>query len=194
MNTVRILAFAGSLREQSYNKKLVRVAADGARAAGAEVTLLDLRDYPLPIFDEDLEAREGLPPNGRKLKDVFLSHDGLLISAAEYNSSLPAVLKNVIDWVSRPESGKPSLACFNDKVAALMAASPGQFGGLRGLFHLRAILQNINVMVLPEMRAVSKAHEAFNQDGSLKDKDLEKAVHGLAAKLVRTVRKFKAPS
>lgn len=192
MSTVRILAFAGSLREQSYNKKLVRVAAAGAQAAGAEVTLLDLRDYPLPIFDEDLEAREGLPPNGRKLKDIFMAHDGLLISTAEYNSSLPAVLKNAIDWLSRPETGKPPLACFNDKVAGLMAASPGQLGGLRVLFHLRAILQNINVMVLPEMRAVPKAHEVFNQDGSLKDKELEKAVHGLAAKAVRTAQKLKA--
>src|SRR3954447_7404881 len=125
MTIPRILAFAGSLRKDSYNKKLIKIAADAARRAGAEVTLIDLKDYPLPIYDGDLEAASGIPDNGQKLKKLFLDHDGLLLSCPEYNSSITAVLKNTIDWVSRPAPGEASLACFIGKAATLMSASPG---------------------------------------------------------------------
>ena len=124
--TPKILALAGSTREGSYNKKLVRVAAAGAQAAGGEVTLVDLRELPMPLYDGDLEAAEGLPPNARILKRLMIAHDGLLISAPEYNSSITAVLKNAIDWASRPEPDEIPLVAFKDKVAALMSASPGQ--------------------------------------------------------------------
>ena len=186
----KILAFAGSTRTESYNKRLIKIAVAGARAASAEVTLIDLRDFPLPIFDGDLETREGLPPNGRKLKDLFLAHQGLLISAAEYNSSITAVLKNAIDWVSRPCPGETPLGCFEGKVAALMSASPGALGGLRGLVHVRSILGNIKVLVLPDQVAVPKANEAFNPDGSLKDPKLQASVEGLGAQLARVIAKL----
>ena len=91
-NKAKIIAFAGSARKDSYNKKLVKIAAEGAREAGAEVTIIELEDYPLPLFDEDLEKSEGLPENGRKLKDLFLAHNGLLISSPEYNRSYSGVL------------------------------------------------------------------------------------------------------
>ena len=188
--TPRILAFAGSTRTDSYNKRLVKIAAAGARTAGVEVTLIDLRDFPLPIFDGDLEARDGLPANGRKLKDLFLAHHGLLISAPEYNSSITAVLKNTIDWVSRPVRGEAPLACFDGKAACLMSASPGALGGLRGLVHVRAILGNIKVLVLPDQIAISKANEAFNPDGSLKDPKQQAAVEGLGAQLARVITKL----
>ena len=165
----KILAFAGSLRKGSYNKKLIKVAVELTRQAGAEVTLIDLCDYPLPIYDGDLEATQGLPPNGRRLKDLFLAHHGLLWSCPEYNSGISGVLKNVIDWVSRPVEGERELECFENKVAALLAASPGKLGGLRGLVTVRSILSNIKVLVLPEQLAVAKADEAFQDDGSLKD-------------------------
>src|SRR6185436_5043264 len=168
MPTPRILAFAGSTRSDSWNKKLIKVAVEGARAGGAEVTLIDLRDFPLPLFDQDLEAA-GFPETAKKLKQLFLQHQGLLISSPEYNSSISGVLKNAIDWVSRPEPGEASLACFTDKVAGLVSASIGALGGLRGLVHLRAILGNIKVLVLPDQVAVSKAQDAFNPDGTLKD-------------------------
>src|SRR5579872_6970211 len=135
----RILAFAGSTREDSFNKKLVKIAAEGARAAGAEVTHVDLRELNLPLYDGDLERNSGLPAGGRKLKDLMLAHDGFLISAPEYNSSVSGVLKNAIDWASRPVPGEKELECFQGKVAAIMSASPGALGGLRGLVHLRAI-------------------------------------------------------
>jgi chromate reductase, NAD(P)H dehydrogenase (quinone) len=175
----KILAFAGSIRIDSYNKKLVKIAAAGAQAAEVEVTYLDLRDLPLPLFDEDLEAQEGLPANARTFKDLLISHQGLLIASPEYNSSLTAILKNAIDWASRPSANEAPLAAFADKVAAIMSASPGGLGGLRGLPHLRSILGNIGVLVLPSQVAVPKAYEAFNADGSLKDPQQQESVEKL---------------
>lgn len=189
----KILAFAGSTREHSYNKKLVKVAAEAARAAGATVMLVDLRDYPLPLFDEDLEAASGLPENAIKLKELFKSHDGFLISSPEYNSSISGVLKNAIDWVSRPRPGEKSLECFADKVAGLMSASPGQLGGLRGLVTLRSILGNIQVHVHHHQVAVPKAHEAFDDIGRLKNPDQFAAVEKLATSVAKMITKLKTP-
>ena len=123
--TSKILAFAGSTRTDSFNKKLIRVAVKGAEAAGAEVTLIDLRDLPMPRYDGDLEEKEGVPPNGRRLKELMKSHSGFLLSCPEYNSSITGVLKNAIDWASREEEGEKPLVCFRGKTAALMSASPG---------------------------------------------------------------------
>ena len=190
--TPRILAFAGSLRAGSFNKKLVRLAAAGAEKAGAEVMYVDLRDFPLPVFDEDLESADGLPEAGRKLKELFRAHGGLLIASPEYNSSISAALKNAIDWISRPEEGRPPLDCFAGKVAGLMSAAAGGLGGMRGLPHVRAILQNIQVMVLPAMVAIPAAHEAFNDDGSLKDPKKQQAAEDLGATLAETLKRLKA--
>ena len=187
----RILAFAGSTRTNSFNKRLITIAAAGATAAGATVTLIDLREYPLPLYDGDLEERDGLPANARKLKDLFLANEGLLISAPEYNSSITAVLKNTIDWVSRPVPGEAPLNCFDGKVAALMSASPGGLGGLRGLVHVRAILQNIRVLTIPEQVAVSNADEAFAPDGSLKNAKQLAAVEALGAKVASIVSRLR---
>jgi chromate reductase len=192
MSAPRLLALAGSLRNASYNKKLVQIAAQGARQAGAEVTYIDLRDYQLPVFDEDLEAASGMPENGQKLKKLFVEHDGFLLSAPEYNSSITAVLKNTIDWVSRPAPGEAALVGFTGKSAILMSASPGGLGGLRGLVHVRAILSNINVMVLPSQVAISRAGEAFAPDGSLKDARQQESVLALGKMLTEFVRKMKA--
>jgi len=187
----RILAFAGSLRRDSFNKRVVSIAAHGAREAGAEVTLIDLKDFPLPLYDQDLEAEQGMPENGKKLKKLFIDHDGLLIASPEYNSSFPAVLKNAIDWVSRPAPGEPSLVAFRGKVATLMSASPGALGGLRGLVHVRSILGNIGVIVLPDQIAVAKAHEAFQPDSSLVDPKRQAGVEGLGKTLASFLAKLK---
>lgn len=188
----RILAFAGSTRTASFNKRLIKVAAAGARDAGAEVTEIDLRDFPMPLYDGDLEAASGLPEHAQRLKALFLSHDGLLISAPEYNSSTSGVLKNAIDWVSRSAPGEAPLACFVGKTAVLMSASPGGLGGLRSLLHLRALLSNIHVLVLPDQLAVSKAHEAFAEDGSLKDAKQQAAAGRLGNVLTDMLRKLAA--
>ena len=190
MTKPKILAFAGSTRTDSFNKKLVKIAATGAMEGGADVTVIDLRDFAMPLYDGDLEQQQGLPSNAKKLKDLMLSHQGLLISAPEYNSSISGVLKNTIDWVSRPSAGEESLACFKGKVAGIMSASPGGLGGLRGLVHVRAILENISVLVIPDQIAVGKAHEVFNADGTLKDKKQEDQVKRIGSSVAKLLLKL----
>ena len=186
----RILAFAGSARTDSFNKKLIAIAAEGARNAGAEVTLLDLRDYEMPLYDGDLEAGEGLPANALKLRELFAAHDGLLIAAPEYNSSITPLLKNVIDWVSRPAGDVAGLHYITGKTAALVSASPGGLGGLRGLVHLRQILGNIGVTVLPNQATVPGCRNAFDDSGALKDDGRRDAVQAVAAKLAAVTAKL----
>lgn len=192
MNSPKILAFAGSARTASYNKKLIKVGAEAARAAGATVTLVDLRELPMPLFDQDLEDASGLPENAKKWKALMREHDGFLISAPEYNSSITPLLKNAIDWASRSESDdEPELVCFQGKVAGLLSASPGGLGGLRGLVHVRSILGNIGTLVIPAQVAISKAHEAFDDAGKLKDERKARQVADVARLLVETTRKLK---
>lgn len=188
----KILAFAGSLRKDSYNKKLVKIAVNGARQAGADVTHIDICDYPLPLYDGDLEAEKGLPDKAIALKKLFWDHDGFLIASPEYNSSISGSLKNIIDWVSRPASSdEVYLSCFIDKVAVIMGASPGGLGGLRGLVHLRSILENIYTIVLPNQKTISSAMDAFDAAGQLKNAEQQQAVEQLGKKLTDTLAKLK---
>jgi len=180
----KLLVFSGSARAASLNKQLARAAADIARAAGAEVTLIDLDDFPLPVYHGDLEAKEGVPANARKLKELFRAHHGLLIASPENNASVSSLLKNTLDWVSRPDGGQNGLVPYQGKTAALLAASPGALGGLRGLVHLRAILQTLNVLVLSEQFALPRAHEAFGADGRLTDAKQQAALAGVVQRLV----------
>ncbi len=189
----RIVAFAGSARRNSFNLKLVKIAAEGARAAGADITVLDMRDFPMPLFDQDLEAAEGPPENGRKLKRIMLAHDGLLIASPEYNSSITPLLKNAIDWVSRPDEGEKALAAYEGKVAAVMSASPGRLGGLRGLVHLRSILSNTGVLVIPDQVAVGEAHTAFDEDGALVDEGRRTSIQGLGQSVTKLLRWNRCP-
>lgn len=190
MTVPRILAFAGSARVDSVNKKVVKVAAEGAKVAGAEVTYIDFRELPLPLYDEDLEAAEGLPENVLKLKELMKGHQGFLIGCPEYNSSITPLLKNAIDWASRPAPGEPGLICFRDKVAAIMSASPGGLGGLRGLGHVRSILESIGVIVLPDQKAISNAFQAFDETGNLKDEKQRSDVQHLGSKLTTILTKL----
>lgn len=190
MATIKLVAFAGSLRKDSWNKKLVKVAAAGARDAGAEVDFLDLAEYPMPIFDEDLEASEGIPKHAKAFKEILKSRHGFLISSPEYNSSISAALKNAIDWASRPEPNEAPLAAFSGKIAGLMGASPGNLGGLRGLVTLRMILGNIQVTVVPDQFALSKANEAFDAEGNLIDEKQRAAVHAIGRKVATVASKL----
>lgn len=183
MTAAKILAFAGSARQDSYNKKLVKIAVEGAKAAGVDVTYLDFRDLPLPLYDEDLEAAEGLPENALKLKAMMKAHQGFLIACPEYNSSITPLLKNAIDWASRPEPDEPPLVCFKEKIAVLMSASPGGLGGLRGLGHVRSILSSIGVLVLPDQKAIGSAYQAFDENDNLKDESQQTAIVQLGSKL-----------
>ena len=165
MKPIRILAFAGSARSGSWNRKLLRIAVRQAREQGAEVTEVDLGELNLPMFDEDLESDQGAPEGAKRLKQMMFDADGLLIACPEYNSSITPLLKNAIDWASRVEEGESPLQAYQGKVAALVSASPGGLGGLRGLVHVRSILGNIGVLVVPEQVAVGNATSAFNETG-----------------------------
>lgn len=192
-STPRILAFGGSLRRDSFNQKLAARAAMGARDAGADVTLISLRDFQLPLFDQDLEEESGKPEAAARLKALFATHDGLLIASPEYNSSVSAALKNAIDWISRADSDdEPALSALSGKSAVICSASPGGLGGLRGLVHLRSILGNIGITVLPDQFALGSAHNAFAPDGSLIDLARDKTVSNLGTKLATHLTKLLA--
>ncbi len=188
----KILAFAGSLRKDSFNKKLVKIAIKGAQDAGADVTYIDLKDYPLPVYDQEIEDSQGLPENALKIKKLMLEHDGFLISCPEYNSSMTAAFKNLIDWASRPANAdEVYLCCFIDKVVALLSASPGQLGGLRGLVHARAMFSNIFSIVLPQQKSISQANQAFDESGNLKDNKQQTEVMNIGKKLTQFLIKQK---
>jgi NAD(P)H-dependent FMN reductase len=184
---MKILIVSGSARRESFNARLARLAAEHARAKGGEVdyaTGEELRE--LPMFDQDQEAREGMPPAARALKQRFLAARALIFACPEYNSSVTPLLKNALDWVSRAESdGEPSLAAYRHKVAGLLAASPGQLGGLRGLVHVRAILGNIGVLVVPTQLAVPQAGEAFDPEGRLRSARQAKSLTGVVDEVMR---------
>jgi NAD(P)H-dependent FMN reductase len=180
----KILVFAGSAREGSFNKKLARIAAAAAREAGAEVTFLDLRDHSLPLFDQDLEAREGEPAHATALKRLMKEHHGWIVATPEHNTTITALLKNTLDWASRRREGEKVMECFADKPVALLSASPGPYGGLRSLLALRQLLANMRMLVLPDTVSVSRADQAFDADGNLVDPKHREAVETVARKLV----------
>lgn len=191
MEQPRILAFAGSLRRESWNKKLVKLAAEGAETAGADVQYLDLKEYPLPVYDGDDEREHGLPANALKLKEIFNAADGMLISCPEYNSGYSGALKNTIDWISRRLEGEKPLGAFRDKPVAVMAASTGAGGGRRMLPTLRLLLSNLGMHVLPQYHGLTHAAEAFDDAGNLKDEAVAAKVKGLGEKVVAMVTALK---
>ncbi len=187
----KILAFAGSARKDSFNKKLVAIAAEGASQAGAEVTLIDLADYPMPLFNEDLEKEQGIPETALAFKQLLIEHDAILISSPEYNSAFSPLLKNVIDWASRASSeNEPPLAAYRGKHVVIMSTSPGALGGMRGLVFLRMLLGNLGMVVLPEQQAVGNAYKVFNEDGSLNDDALQEKIAGLGVGLVKYLERM----
>lgn len=185
---IKILAFAGSARKNSFNQKLVKIAAAGASECDAEVTVVDLAHFEMPLYSGDLEATQGMPEKARIFKQLLIEHNGLLIASPEYNSAFSPLLKNVIDWASRAESkDEPPLMAFTGKLAAIMATSPGALGGLRGLVFLRMLLANIGVMVLPNQKTVPYASKAFNDEGNLIEVADHQAVMNLGRELVSNI-------
>lgn len=194
MNQSKILCFAGSARKDSVNKKLARLAASCIERAGASSTFVDWSDYEIPLLNEDSLTANGFPKAVLELKTLCREHDGFLIASPEYNSSVSPLLKNVIDWasISLPDEPPLSLLCFKGKSAGLLSASPGGLGGLRGLFHLRDILQNIGVTVAPEMFALSHAYAAFDDSGSFNDPKNAAHVQSVALGLLHLTQKTAA--
>lgn len=192
MTAPTIVVFAGSAREDSFNKKLARQAALFAEQAGAKAEFIDLRDIPMPLFDQDLEERDGEHPNATTFKAALKKADGIIIASPEHNSTYSALLKNVIDWASRKRDGEKPLECFSGKTAAIMSASPGGLGGLRGLTNLRALLASIGMIVMPNQIAISQAFDAFNEDGTIKDEAKAASVRAVTEALVSAAGKLKA--
>lgn len=180
----KILAFAGSLREHSYNRRVLKIAVEGARTAGAEVTEIDLLEYPMPIYNADDEERGGFNANAARLQKLLNAHDGLLIAAPEYNGSLSGALKNTIDWTSRQSDEFKTNEVFKGKFAAMMTASPGAFGGIRCLNHLRSVLSSLGVNALASEIAVGKVYEMFDGDAAeMKNEKMKKLLGDLGASL-----------
>jgi chromate reductase len=182
MSAPRILAIAGSLRAGSYNRKLLALLVEQARAQGAEVDVVDLKVLALPVYDGDVED-QGFPPGVVELRERIGQAQGLLIASPEYNSSIPGGLKNAIDWASRPPGN-----VFRGKWAALSGASSGMFGTVRMQPHLRQSLSHLGVTVLPDQFLVSLDEEAFTEEGRLKDESRLKSLRGLVAALIAQLK------
>lgn len=189
-HSTKLLFFAGSARAGSYNKKLARLAEQIALANGIPSAFADLGDYPLPIYDGDLEAADGPPENARKLKALMGVHTGIMIVAPEYNAGMTPLLKNTIDWVSRVrDEGEGPLQVFKTRVFALAAASPGGFGGMRGLIATRQTLElGLGAIVLPDQLTIPRAADAFDEAGHLKDAGQQAALKALIEKLARAAK------
>lgn len=187
---IKILAFAGSLREHSYSKRVVKTAIKGAEKAGAEVDFIDLRDYPMPIYNADDHQQKGFDENALKFQKLLSEYQGFMIASPEYNGSLSGALKNALDWASRQSDEFKMGEVFRGKVAAIMTESPGAFGGIRCLGHLRTILSILGVNVLPSEIAVAKVSEMFEgNDEEMKDEKMKKILEDLGKSLVDMLRK-----
>ena len=183
----RLLFFAGSSRTASYNKRLARLGAMIADANGIPSTFADLGDYPMQMYNGDLEVADGPPENARKFKALMQAHSGIFIASPEYNASITPLLKNTLDWVSHTrDDGEAPLEVFKTRVFALGSASPGGMGGLRSLITVRTVLElGLFALVLPDQFAVPRANEAFDEHGHLKNKDSQEAFKQLIQKLAR---------
>lgn len=181
----KILFFAGSNGAHSSNARLAAAASVIAQNLGAEITVLDLKDYELPLYCADLEVEKGIPENASILKDMFMAHDGAFVASPEYNGSFSPLLKNTIDWISRVRAeGEPMLSAYKGKVYAIGAISPGGMGGIRGLVPLRMLLGNIGIHVVPSQVAVSGGGKAFADDGSLMDERQARMLEATVKELV----------
>ena len=189
MTTANILAFAGSARRDSWNRKVLEVAVAGARDAGAKVTVVNLGDYPMPIYNADWHEEHGVPDAMLELRKLMMAANGLLIASPEYNASLTPLLKNTIDWLSQEANGESGRAPFEGRVGGLMGASNGAFGTIRALPHVSAILSNLGVLMLPIV-AVPGVAKAFDEHGAMTNERTKKSLSALGARLANTIVKL----
>ncbi len=186
----KILAFTGSLREKSFNKRILRTAIKGAERSGAQVTLIDLLEYPMPIYNPDDESKNGFPENALRFQELLTQHDALLIASPEYNGSLPAALKNAIDWASRQSGQINRDDVFQGKPAAIMSAGPGTFGGVRSLLHLRGVLMSVGAEVLSQEFAVPHVADKFaGDDDEITDQKTKMNLENLGVRLAEMLKK-----
>jgi NAD(P)H-dependent FMN reductase len=191
----KLLVFAGSTRQQSFNRQLANAAAVMARSAGAEVTHLELTTLNIPLYNADLEA-QGTPPDVLRLKETLDTHPAWIICSPEYNGSYTALLKNTIDWASSPVKGHPVWADgtkpFAGKTVGLLSASPGGLGGMRSLSHLSPLLLNLHCWVCPQQFALGRAGEAFNAQGELQSDAHRKSVQAVVDQVLWAAQRLSA--
>ncbi|WP_313077490.1 NAD(P)H-dependent oxidoreductase [Melaminivora sp.] len=193
----RILIFAGSTREQSFNRRLARVAAQVARGAGAEATVLELADYDIPMYQADLEAR-GTPADVLRLKQVMDEHPAWIICSPEYNGSYTGLMKNTLDWASSPVAGHPVWSDgnrpFGGKVVGLLSASNGALGGLRSLNQLMPLLVNLGCWLAPRQFALARAASAFDDAGQLADPAQRDQVRAVVEQVLWATARLHGPA
>lgn len=187
---IRILAICGSTRKQSFNSRLLAYCIELIQQQNMPVTLLQLQDYPLPLYNGDLEEAEGIPQSALAIKQLMREHQGFLIASPEYNGSITPMLKNVLDWASRAEPEEAPLSSYRGKTAALISASPGALGGLRAMVHLRDIMKNLGCITIPEQLNLGSAHKAFDNQGTLLDGTQNQRAQMLCEKLIEITRKL----
>lgn len=173
MAEVKVLAISGSTRADSYHTKLLTEAVSLAKENGAAVTSVNLKDYVMPFYDGDLEASQGMPENAKRLRQLMITSNVIIIASPEYNGSISGVLKNALDWASRSEDGKPSRDAFKGKKFIILSTSPGAGGGARGLEHLRAVIQNVGGDVTTQV-SVPEYFKAFNAQGKIENEATKK--------------------
>lgn len=187
--SARILVFAGSIRSGAFSGKTADAALKELVLQGAEATRLSLADYPMPILDQDLEKEHGIPQNAMRLARQFAAHDGVLIATPEYNGSIPPLLKNAVDWVSRVrEDGGRPFRPMAGKPVALCSSSAGRFAGIRCIAHLRSVLVRCRMEVITPECSVPSGAEAFTDMGDLKDESLRRSMQAVAATLIERAR------
>ncbi|EKF41680.1 NADPH-dependent FMN reductase [Nitratireductor indicus] len=185
----RILVFAGSTRTGAFSGRTADAATKELAEQGAEVTRISLADYPLPIMDQDLEKEKGIPESALKLGGLIAAHDGVLIASPEYNASIPPLLKNTVDWVSRISKidGRP-VRPWAGKVVGLCSSSDGNFAGIRGLYHLRAVLMNCRAEIVTPQCSVARAQDAFDEEGNFKDERTRGMMEGVCRAVIEHAR------
>ncbi len=193
---MKLLVFAGSTREKSFNRRLARVTATMAAASGAQVTHIELGDFDVPMYNADLEAR-GTPPDVMRLKQLTYEHPAWIICTPEYNASYPALLKNTLDWISSPVKSDP---VWNDdfrssrgKVVGVLSASPGGLGGLRSQSHLAPLLLNLHCWIAPKNFALGRAGDAFDEQGQLVNEAARSNVQGVIDQVLWAAARLAPP-
>ena len=188
--TIHLVALSGSVRTASFNTRLLQAAVAGARAAGAEVDVIDLAAFPAPIVNQDLEAAEGVPESIRALRARLAPAQGWLLACPEYNGSITPLLKNTLDWCSRPLPDDSPYAATRGRVVGLLSASGGALGGLRGLRHVREIMTNLQALVLPEQFALGAAHKAFEGDSAVLNEDARAKAAAIGARVAAVAERM----
>ena len=185
-----VLAISGSARAASYNTRLLRLVLPALESEGVAVEEMDLGALSLPLMNEDLEAAEGTPAAALRLKKAIARADGLVIASPEYNGSITPLLKNAIDWASRPGASDEPKMVFSGKIGLVISASPGQLGGMRAQYHVRQILGNLGALVLPELISLPNAGQALTEDGNHLPSNLQDKIAKTAAKMARTLQQL----